>query len=65
MISKAIGIILLGITLTAIVAGVSSGCGKENQVMDGVNNMTATTLKLPPIDTVAPVKTETATFALG
>jgi peptide-methionine (S)-S-oxide reductase len=65
MISKAIGIIFIGITLTAIVAGVSSGCGKKNHFIDGVNNMTPTTLKLPPIDTVAPVKTETATFALG
>jgi hypothetical protein len=63
--TKAIGIILLGITLITIVVGFSSGCGKENQGIDGVNNTIALTLKLPPIDTVAPVKIDTATFALG
>jgi hypothetical protein len=65
MTNKFIGTILIVIILTAIITGVSSGCGRENQVMDGNNNMITTTPKLPSIDTAAPAKTETATFALG
>jgi hypothetical protein len=65
MANKFIGIILIVIILTAIITRVSSGCGKENQVMDGKNNMITTNPKLPPIDIAIPAKTETATFALG
>jgi hypothetical protein len=65
MVNKAIGIILLGIMLTVIFAGANSGCGKENGVMNSENNISITTPTIPPIDTAAPVKTETATFALG
>jgi len=63
--NKFIGILSTVIILTAIIAGGSSGCGRENQVMDEKNNMITTTLKLPPIDTEIPAKTEIATFALG
>jgi hypothetical protein len=65
MVNRSIGIILMGIMLTAIITGVSFGCGRENQVMDGEKNMITTTPKLPLIDTAVSVKTETATFALG
>jgi hypothetical protein len=65
MINKFIGIISTVILLTAIIAGVSSGCGRESQVMDEMNNIITTTLNLPPIDIEIPAKTETATFALG
>jgi hypothetical protein len=65
MIKKVIGNISTVILLTAIIAGVSSGCGRESQVMDENNNMITTTLKLPPIDKEIPAKTEIATFALG
>lgn len=53
------------IMLTATVAGVSAGCNTNSKVINGENNMTITAPKIPPIDMIAPVKTETATFALG
>jgi hypothetical protein len=65
MVNKVIGIILLGIMITVIFAGANSGCGKENSVMNSENNISTTSRAIPPIDTAAPVKTETATFALG
>jgi predicted nucleotide-binding protein (sugar kinase/HSP70/actin superfamily) len=65
MVNRSIGIILMVIILTAIITGVSFGCGRENQVIDGVNNMITNTPKLPSIDTAVSVKIETATFSLG
>jgi hypothetical protein len=65
MVNKAIGMILLGTMLIAIVTGIYSGCGKENRIMNRENNTTITTPAIPPIDTVVPVKIETATFAFG
>ena len=51
--------------LTSAVTGVSAGCNTNNKANIGENNMTTTAPKIPPIDMIAPVKTETATFALG
>jgi len=62
---KSIGIILMVIMLTTIITGVSLGCKKNNKVMDGADNITMAITKIPPIDTLVPIKTETATFALG
>jgi hypothetical protein len=38
---------------------------KENKVINLTNNGEISNLSVPPIDTSAPAKTETATFALG
>jgi hypothetical protein len=65
MVNKSIGIILMVIILTAIITGISFGCKKNNKVLNGADNMTMAIPKIPPIDKVVPVKTETATFALG
>ena len=65
MVNKSIGIMLMVIMLTAIITGVSFGCKKDNKVINGADNMTMAIMKIPPIDTLVPVKTETATFALG
>ena len=65
MLNRTIRLILLVIILTTVVAGVNVGCNKRNKVTIGEYNMAATALKIPPIDTLVPVKTETATFALG
>jgi hypothetical protein len=65
MANRSVWIILICIMLTTIITVVNSGCSNEYQVMDGVNNMKITNPTIPPIDTVVPVKTETATFALG
>jgi len=53
------------IMLTTIIVGVNSGCGREYQVIDGVNNMKITNPTLPPIDAAVLVETETVSFALG
>jgi hypothetical protein len=53
------------IMLAAIITGVSFGCKKNNKIMNGADNITMAITKIPPIDTLVPVKKETATFALG
>jgi len=65
MLNKTIGIIVLVIILATVVAGIRVGCNKKSNLNKGENNMTTTAPKIPPIDTIMPVKTETATFALG
>ena len=65
MVNKSIGIMLMVIMLTAIITGVSFGCKKNNKVMDEADNITMAITKIPSIDTLVPVKKETATFALG
>ena len=65
MINKFVGILLVGIMLTTIAAGFSTGCSQEKQFMDGTDNAKITTPAIPPIDKVTSIKMETATFALG
>ena len=65
MANKSIGIILMVTILTAIITGAGFGCNNSNKATGGADNMTTAIPKIPPIDKVAPVKTETATFALG
>ena len=65
MVNKSIGIILMIIILTSIFTGVSFGCKKNNKIMNEADNFTMAITKIPPIDTLVPVKKETATFALG
>jgi hypothetical protein len=65
MINKVTGLITLIIILISIVATTSFGCNKDNKVMNGTDNTTMATPNIPPIDTLATVKIETATFALG
>jgi hypothetical protein len=57
--------IILALTATVLIAGASAGCGTNNPNSDGDNEMKTTTRDIPKIDTMAPVNTETATFALG
>lgn len=65
MVNKSIGVILMVIILTAIITGVSFGCKKNNKVMNGADDITMAITKIPPMDTLVPIKTEMATFALG
>jgi hypothetical protein len=65
MIIKAIKIMVPCILLAALAAGVISGCSTEERALDKNNNITATARVMPPIDAAAPLKIETATFALG
>ena len=65
MVNRTIRFMLLVIMLTTVVAGVSVGDNKKDYVDNGENKMTATSPRIPPIDTIIPVKLETATFALG
>jgi hypothetical protein len=65
MIIKAIKIIVPSILLAALAAGVIPGCSREDQALDKSNNIRATAKMIPPIDAAAPLKIETATFALG
>jgi hypothetical protein len=65
MVNKSIGIILMVMIITAIITAAGFGCNKSDKGMNGADNMTTAIPKIPPIDKVAPVKTETATFALG
>ena len=51
--------------ITAIITAAGFGCNKSDKGMNGADNMTTAIPKIPPIDKVAPVKTEPATFALG
>ena len=65
MVNKSIGIILMVVMLAAIITGVSFSCKKSNKIMNGADNITMAITKIPSIDTLVPVKKETATFALG
>jgi hypothetical protein len=65
MVNRTVRFILLLIMLTTFVGGVSVGCNKKDYVRNGENNMTTTMPRIPPIDTIMPVKFEAATFALG
>jgi hypothetical protein len=66
-----VGLVLTGLTLAAFGwPGVSlageNHHGKSERIMSPVPQTTLTrSVKLPPLDTAAPAKTETATFALG
>jgi hypothetical protein len=50
--------------LITAAAVVSAGCNTNHKVNNGENGLMAISPKIPPIDMLAPVKTETATFAL-
>jgi hypothetical protein len=65
MFNRTIRFILLVIMLASAVMWLSAGCNMNNRVNIGDKNMTTTAPKIPPIDMIAPVKKETATFALG
>ncbi len=57
---------VLGVTLiAAILAGILVGCLKEGTMVDFPEDGVIPGDSIPPIDASAPVKTETATFALG
>jgi hypothetical protein len=65
MLYKAIRTIVLAAILTASMFGVAAGCNQKDKTDNGENDMTTTTPRIPQIDAMLPVKTETATFALG
>lgn len=58
-------LILAGIILAVMPAAAIAGCSRESEVMDPLKEVVKNTPALPDIDTAAPLRTETATFALG
>jgi len=63
---KATTPLLLGVLLiAAILAGILVGCSEEGTTVDFPKDGVIPGDSIPPIDTSAPVQTETATFALG
>ena len=64
--NKATRLVLLGaILIGAILAGILTGCARDNTMVDSAKDGVVPDASIPPIDASAPAKTETATFALG
>ena len=64
--NRATRLVLLGaILIGVILAGILPGCAKENTMVNFAEDDVIPNPSIPPIDAAAPVKTETATFALG
>ena len=64
--SKVIAIAVLGaLILGAVFSSSLVGCKRESETMDVINNKPVPKGGIPAIDASAPVRAETATFALG
>ena len=63
--NKFTGVLVTTIIFIAIMTWFSAGCSQGKQVINGDNNIATTAKGIPAIDMLLPVKTETATFALG
>ena len=63
---KATTVVILGVfILGAIFSSSLVGCNKEDEAMGAKNDGLVPKGDIPAIDASAPVRTETATFALG
>jgi hypothetical protein len=66
-----VGLLLTGLALAAFLwpglgLAAENNHGKSERIMSPMEQATVTPgVKLPPLDTAVPAKTETATFALG
>ena len=63
---KATAVVVLGMLILGVVFSSSLvGCNKEDEAMGAKNDGLVPKRDIPAIDMSAPLRTETATFALG